>query len=401
MGHEIVDLPSEADLVVINTCAVTSKAVSDSRGAIRRVGRLSGDNKIIATGCWATIDPASAGSISGVQRIIPNHQKDSIVSYLCNLPMEDFYLKPVARLPLPGSQAHTRAFIKVQDGCDNDCTFCLTTIARGISRSRSVHEIHKDVLAVINGGTQEIVLSGVHLGAWGHDLSPSQKLPDLISYLLDKTSITRIRLSSLEPWDLDNDFFKLWFDKRLCRHLHLPLQSGSASVLSRMNRKTTPGEFADLVKRARSMIPAVAITTDIITGFPGETEKEFNESKEFINKMEFASGHVFTFSPRPGTVAANLPDQVNKNILKIRSKILRHVFSESANSFRKRFLNQNLSVLWESAKEMPDHKWKMWGLTDNYLRVCAISSRSRKNCIDIIHLVELKEEILQGTFIKD
>jgi threonylcarbamoyladenosine tRNA methylthiotransferase MtaB len=209
-------------------------------------------------------------------------------------PPETFDLEPLARQPVPGGRLRTRAFIKVQDGCDNRCTFCITTLARGAGRSLPVEAILADINAALAGGAQEIVLTGVHLGSWGQDFETPQKIRDLIETILAEAPVIRLRLSSLEPWDLEADFFSLWQDQRLARHLHLPLQSGSAATLRRMARKTTPEDFARLVAAAREHIPEVAITTDVIAGFPGESEAEFAESLEFVRQMNFAGGHVFT-----------------------------------------------------------------------------------------------------------
>ena len=328
-GHEIVASAAEADLAVINTCTVTSNAASDSRAAIRRASRL-GAGEVVVTGCWATLEPDKAAGLPGVRMIVPNPQKERLAADLLGQPQEFFDLEPLARQPIPGLHARTRAFIKAQDGCDNACTFCITTLARGASRSRPVQNILADVRSALAGGVKEIVLTGVHLGSWGLDFTIPQHLTDLISTLLAQTSVPRLRLSSLEPWDLDADFFSLWQDGRLCRHLHLPLQSGSETVLKRMARKTTPGAFATLLQAARDAIPQLAVTTDIIVGFPGETQAEFCETLEFIKSMNFAGGHVFTYSARPGTPAARLRAQGPHEIRKERNAVLHAVFTEAA-----------------------------------------------------------------------
>jgi threonylcarbamoyladenosine tRNA methylthiotransferase MtaB len=390
---------SEADLAVINTCTVTSEAASDSRAAIRRAKRL-GVEEIIATGCWATLEPAMASGMPGVNRIVLNQQKDNLVADLLNLPQEFFDLEPLARAPLPGLHARTRAFIKAQDGCDNACTFCITTRARGASRSHPAEKVLAGVRAALEGGAQEIVLTGVHLGAWGQDFTPPQRLSDLVTALLASTSIPRLRLSSLEPWDLDNDFFSLWDNPHLCRHLHLPMQSGSPTVLRRMGRKTTPKAFTSLVTTARAAIPGAAITTDIITGFPGETEAEFNETLEFVHSMEFAAGHVFTYSARPGTPAARMKGQVRGDVSKARSALLRAAFAESAGAYRRSFLGQTVTVLWESTSQLNDCGWQMGGLTDNYLRVTAISPEAGWNRLQRVRLTRLEKDTLVGEIIE-
>ncbi|RPJ25576.1 MAG: MiaB/RimO family radical SAM methylthiotransferase, partial [Chloroflexi bacterium] len=351
-GHEIVVSAAMADLAVVNTCAVTNEAAADSRAKIRQIGR-AGVNEIVATGCWATLQPGQAKDLPNVLRVVTNDRKDQLVPDLLNLPQESFELEPIAREPLPGLHRRTRAFIKVQDGCDNHCTFCVTTIARGEGRSRPVADVILDIESALQGGTKEIVLTGVHLGSWGQEFD--EHLRDLINVILRETDVPRLRLSSLEPWDLDADFFSLWDSSsslragsRLMPHLHLPLQSGCESTLRRMARKTTPQTFRDLVAAARQAIPDVAITTDIIAGFPGETDEEFAESLAFVRELNFAGGHIFTYSPRPGTGAARMKGQVRPELRKERNHILHAALEESAKAYRQKFVGRTMSVLWES-----------------------------------------------------
>jgi threonylcarbamoyladenosine tRNA methylthiotransferase MtaB len=401
VGHEIVNSAQMADMAVVNTCAVTNEAAADSRGKIRHIAR-AGVNEIIATGCWATLQPQQANDLPGVLRVIANERKDHLVSDVLNLPQDSFDLEPIARKPLPGLHRRTRAFIKVQDGCDNHCTFCVTTIARGAGRSRSVADIILDIQSALEGGTNEIVLTGVHLGSWGQDFSNSLKsgsgnhLRDLVKAILRETDAPRLRLSSLEPWDLDADFFSLWADKRLMPHLHLPLQSGCEATLRRMARKTSPQPFRELVSAARSVMPEVAITTDIIAGFPGETEAEFAESLEFVKEMSFAGGHVFSYSPRPGTGAAKMKGQIRPELRKKRNHILYEALEDSGRSYRQRFVGQMMSVLWESVSEMGEWGWQMEGLTGNYLRVNAFAPSPRWNEIDRVVLTETDNEKIKG-----
>ena len=391
-GHEIVNSAEMADMAVVNTCAVTNEAASDSRGKIRHIAR-AGVNEIVATGCWATIQPGQALDLPNFHKVVSNDRKDHLVMDVLNLPQESFELEPLARVPLPGLHRRTRAFIKVQDGCDNQCTFCITTIARGQSRSRPVADVVLDIQSALAGGTKEIVLTGVHLGSWGYDISASlnpgssMHLRSLIKAILRETNVPRLRLSSLEPWDLDADFFSLWSDRRLMPHLHLPLQSGCESTLRRMARKTTPRAFRELVWAARAVMPDVAITTDVIAGFPGETDDEFAETLAFVREMNFAGGHVFTYSPRPGTGAARMKGQVRTEIRKRRNHILHEALDESAKSYSQKFVGQTMSVLWESVSEMGEWGWQMEGLTGNYLRVNAFAPSPRWNEIDRVQLV--------------
>lgn len=404
-GHEIVASAELAEMAVVNTCAVTNEAAADSRGVLRRIAR-AGVGEIVATGCWATLYPKQAGDLPNVLRVVTNDRKDHLVSEALDLRPATFDIEPIVREPLPGLHRRTRAFIKVQDGCDNHCTFCITTVARGESRSRPVADVILDVRSALDGGAKEIVLTGVHLGSWGYDLSTSLKtsfdshLKELIKAILRKTDAPRLRLSSLEPWDLDMGFFSLWTNPRLMPHLHLPLQSGCESTLKRMARKTTPDSFRALVSSAREAIPDVAITTDIIAGFPGETEEEFAESLEFVKEMNFAGGHVFTYSPRPGTGAARMKGQVEPEVRKKRNRILREALEESAQSYRQRFVGREMSVLWESTSEVGEWGWKMEGLTGNYLRVNAFAPSPRWNEVDRVRMESVFDDRLKGVIVK-
>ncbi|MBI5838648.1 MAG: MiaB/RimO family radical SAM methylthiotransferase [Chloroflexi bacterium] len=416
-GHEVVASPELADMAVVNTCAVTTEAASDSRGKIRHIAR-AGVGQIIPTGCWTTLQPKEAASLPNVLRVVTNEQKDYLVADALNITHESFDVEPIARAPLPGLHRRTRAFIKVQDGCDNHCTFCVTTIARGEGRSRPLADVIQDIQFALAGGSKEIVLTGVHLGSWGQDISTLRQaqggaslnanlhLRDLVRAILRETNVQRLRLSSLEPWDLDADFFTLWdastslsAGRRLMPHLHLPLQSGCDATLKRMARKTTPASFRDLVNAARYVMHDAAITTDIIAGFPGETEDEFAESLAFVKEMNFAGGHVFSYSPRPLTGAAKMKGQIRPEVRKKRNRILAETLEESANVYRRKFVGKRMSVLWESVSEMGEWGWQMEGWTDNYLRVSALASSPRWNEVDEVELTEVSGDRLLGKFV--
>ena len=396
-GHEIVGMAELADMAVVNTCAVTSEAASDSRSKIRHIAR-KGTIQIIATGCWTTLQPQRALELPNVARVVTNDRKDHLVADVLDLPSETFDLEPISRQPLPGLHRRTRAFIKVQDGCNNQCTFCVTTVARGEGRSRHIADVILDIHSALAGGTKEIVLTGVHLGSWGYDFGMHVK--DLIKAILHETDTPRLRLSSLEPWDLNANFFALWEDKRLMPHLHLPLQSGCSSTLKRMARRTTPDSFRELVVAARGVMPDVAISTDIIAGFPGETEAEFAETLDFVRAMDFAGGHVFTYSARPGTGAARMKGQVRTGLRKERNHLLHNVLEESAKSYRQKFVGKQMSVLWESTSEMGEWGWQMEGHTENYLRVQAFAPSPRWNELDEVLLERSTGDKLRGVITK-
>lgn len=400
-GHTLAASPADADLTVINTCAVTNAAASDSRQKIRRAARL-GNSQIVLTGCWSTLFPQEAVSLPGVSRLVPNQAKDRLVEDLLECNGHAFQPGSVHRYSIPGERMRTRAFIKAQDGCDNRCTFCITVLARGQSRSQTIPTVIQDIQAALiddpsmpGSAAREVALTGVHLGSWGQDFSSPLHLRHLVEAILQDTSVERLRLSSLEPWDLDDKFFALWQNSRLCPHLHLPLQSGSASVLRRMARKVTPDTYAGLVLQARQAIPHVAITTDLIAGFPGETDAEFAEGLSFVQEMDFAGGHVFTYSARPGTAAARMQPQIPHPIRKERSALLRQILEESGNNYRRQFVGKTLDVLWESAHQVSDG-WMMEGLTGNYLRVKALAEKSLWNQITPVRLESVTKDGMSG-----
>jgi threonylcarbamoyladenosine tRNA methylthiotransferase MtaB len=396
-GHTIVSQPEQADLLVINTCTVTADAAADSRQSVRHAARLT-HGEITLTGCWATLDAAKALALPRVARVVTNLDKDHLVETVLNQTREVYDVEPIAREPLPGLHARTRAFIKVQDGCDNHCTFCITRVARGAGRSRSIGEVVADINAAIAGGSQEVVLTGVHLGSWGQDFSPSSHLYSLVQNVLQQTSPVRLRLSSLEPWDLDESFFSLWQDARLCRHLHLPLQSGCGATLRRMARKTTPESFALLMDLARAVSADMALTTDVIVGFPGETEAEFLESLQTVREMSFAGGHVFTYSSRPGTAAERMPGQVPVEVRKERGAAMRAVFRAAEQAFYARYVGREVDVLWEATNIFGPEGWHLHGLSDNYLRVSVNSPERLWNQVSRVKILKAGDEELIGEF---
>jgi threonylcarbamoyladenosine tRNA methylthiotransferase MtaB len=397
-GHTLVADPAEADLAVVNTCTVTAAAAADSRKTIRRIAR-SGVDRIISTGCWSSLHPEQARDLPGVFTVIPNPDKDLLVAEALDLDPEIFELEPLERVPIPGTRERTRAFIKAQDGCRQHCTFCITTIARGESRSIALESVLDEIKAALRAGGQEAVLTGVQLGSWGKDLDPPLELTDLVQGVLEKTRIPRLRLSSIEPWDITSSLITLVLENRVARHLHLPLQSGSAAVLRRMARAITPDLYADLVNRIRSAVPDIALTTDIMTGFPGETEAEFAESLKFIRRMKFADGHVFTYSAREGTPAAALPDQVPHPIRKLRSVQVRDLLASDAVEYRKKFIGTELTALWEQMDSGPDGTIKAVGLTGNFLRVEAIAPASARNTFSKVRITGLTSRGIRGEIV--
>lgn len=366
-GHTLVGAEEMADLYLFNSCTVTHTAARKSRQAIRQMRRANPQARLVVTGCYAHLEPDVIRQL-GVDLVVDNIQKENLPALLAERGwLPEAVQPPPSDQPLfsPERGDHTRAFVKVQDGCDNRCAFCIVTLARGGGRSRPIQRVVAEVRRLVRLGYQEAVLSGVHLGSYGHDWGERQGLRQLIRAVLAETDLPRLRLSSLEPWDISPDLFELWQNPRLLPHLHLPLQSGCEATLRRMGRRTDRTQFAELVETARRTIPDLSITTDIIVGFPGETEAEFAESLAFVEAMAFARLHIFRYSQRPGTAAARSNDQVPGPIRQERSRRMHALNEQLERAFRRRFVGRVRPVLWES-QASPGH-WS--GLADNYLRV--------------------------------
>jgi threonylcarbamoyladenosine tRNA methylthiotransferase MtaB len=389
-GHRIVGPGELADLYVFNSCAVTHVAAQKSRQIVRQMRRANPQAAVVVTGCYAQLSPQEIETL-GVDLIVDNEQKDRLPELL----LEAGLLHDADPIPavdaasfLPAhtlsEDSHTRAFIKVQDGCDNRCTFCIVTVARGVSRSRPMAEVVAEVQRLVGQGYQEAVLSGVHLGAYGHDQGDPTGLAHLVRAILADTDLPRLRLSSLEPWDLDAAFFELWQNPRLLPHLHLPLQSGCDATLRRMARRTNQAQFSHLIEAARAAIPDLAITTDIIVGFPGETEAEFAESIAFVEQIGLAKLHVFRYSRREGTAAATMKGQVAAVIMQQRSQRMHSLNAQLEQTFRQKFIGRSMPVLWESHE--PFGFGRQWsGLTGNYMRVVTQTNR----------LVNLRNKVIE------
>ncbi len=376
-GHRVVATPQRADLLVLNSCAVTTEAARKSRQFINRLHRQNPSARLVVAGCYAELEPATVAALTGVDRVIGNHDKDRLVELVTaelHLPtMPNLAAEPDSAHVYPGSR--TRAFVKVQDGCRNRCAFCIVTIARGEERSRPITDIVAEINSLHAAGYQEAVLTGVHLGGYGVD--QGSDLRDLVTALLNDTGIPRLRLSSLEPWDLSHDFWNLWDNPRLMPHLHLPLQSGSDSTLRRMARRCDTASYAQLIEAARAAIPDLTLTTDLIVGFPGETEAEWAATVDFVQRIGFGHIHIFAFSPRQGTTAARLREQIPGEIKHARSRQLHTLAAVIKSDHLARYSGQTRPVLWEGPGELlPDGRRRWSGYTDNYLRVETIASPS-------------------------
>ncbi len=398
-GHQITPDVAAAQLVVINSCAVTQDAAKKSKQLVRRVHRDNPQAKLIMSGCYATLNTAEAEQLLGVDLVVSNQDKGQLVDKalqelnLASMPSMSTEPGAVALF----SRGRQRAFIKVQDGCRYRCTFCIVTIARGEEQSRPLQAIIDEINALHAQGIQEVVLTGVHLGGYGSDLQLN--LTDLIRAVLDHTDIPRLRLGSLEPWEFNAEFFTLFTNPRLMPHLHLPLQSGSDSVLRRMARRCKTEEFKHIVTALRSLYPEFNITTDIIVGFPGETESEWQESVAFIEALGFGHMHIFSYSPRAGTKAATLPEQVPESVKKQRSQQLHLLAQRLKQDFYQQHIGKQYPVLWEgndqgALTEIP-HK-QVFGYTPNYLRVACQTAQPISNQIIMTRLQGAGEQHLVG-----
>ena len=376
-GHEITREQNKAQLIIINSCAVTQDAVRKSRQLIRRIHRDNPSAKIVASGCYVTLEADEAAELLGVDLIVSNQDKDRLVELAIaelDIPTMPAMSTEPAEISL-FSRGRQRAFIKVQDGCRYRCTFCIVTVARGKEKSSPIEKIVQEINNFVAQGVKEVILTGVHLGGYGSDIN--HNLAELIQAILDQTPVPRLRLGSLEPWELPENFFALFNNPRLMPHLHLPLQSGSDSVLKRMARRCKTVEFSQIVHQARRQVPNINITTDIIVGFPGETEQEWQDSYNFIKQTRFGHIHIFTYSTRSGTKVAALPDPVLNTIKKQRSQQLHRLAEQMKQSFMQQNLGESVEILWEGQKEEIDaSQHKVFGYTPNYLRVATIINDS-------------------------
>jgi len=393
-GHEIVDKADEADIRVVNTCTVTKNAGDDSRKAAHRRENSPANQRIVVTGCHSEVAP---DEFAKADLVIPSVDKAELAA----LVQERFGLEGLAlgmdtraaqaERVYPLSLATTRAFVKIQDGCNLRCSFCLTTVARGVSRSRDAEEILTEIRELAAAGCQEAVLTGVHAGSYGLDID--HDFGWLIDRILNETEIPRIRLSSLEPWNFKEQWIELWsrYGHRLCRHLHMSLQSGSDTVLRRMNRHYDGPHYAERLNWARNGIPGIALTTDIIVGFPGETEDEHRASLDFVRESAFSGAHIFTYSPRPGTQAAKMPDHLDAATKKARFREMKAVCDADAEAFRHSLLDTEQQVLWEAEK-----KSHASGLTDTFVRVRTDAALASPNTITTTLMRRAEGNVLFG-----
>jgi len=398
-GYQVVPFNQGADLVVINTCTVTAATDAQSRNLIRRARRLNPACRVVVTGCYAQIDPQPLMQLPGVALVLGNAEKKDLLSYLGMgrdglVQVGDIRTQSTAEVPALSSFAgRSRAFLQIQNGCDAFCSYCIIPYARGRSRSVPVDQVLAQVQRLLAAGFPEIVLTGIHIGCYGLDFQTTFPLVKLVEQICQDTTITRLRLGSLEPLEISDELIeRVAISPVLCRHFHIPLQAGDDNVLQRMGRNYSTATFATLVEKIHKRMPDAAIGLDVICGFPGETDQEFENTFNFLKNLPFTHLHVFPFSRRPGTPAAQMPDQVPTSIAKERAARLRSLGEEKLVHFCKSFIGTSLEVVSESGDREP--RWK--GLTRNYLHVKVDGSAPSSGQCRFVRILQVESSELVG-----
>ena len=390
-GLERAPQPEEAQVVVLNTCTVTASADQDVRAAIRRIYRGNPECKILVTGCYAQRAPQELAALPGVRWVIGNSHKQQVGDVVCGgegfvplgmiSPAQGGRATPPPQVIVGDIFAHTellaapvfdggadktRPNLKVQDGCDNRCSFCIIPSVRGASRSLPMAEVLAQVGALVRGGFREVVISGINLGRWGRDFAQPDRFVNLVRAIMERTELEKLRLSSVEPMDWTPELIELAAGcERIAKHAHVPMQSGSDRVLRAMHRKYRPWHYAEKIRRIRQAMPAAAIGADVMVGFPGETEADFAETRRMIEELPLTYLHVFTYSSRPGTRSAAMPNPVPVQVARERNRVLRALAAEKKRGFMNSFVGRELPAITLSVGD--DHSTE--ALTDNYLKM--------------------------------
>ena len=402
-GYQITSFDEVADVYVINTCSVTHLGEKKSRQLIRRAIRLNDKAVVAVSGCYAQVSPEEIEAIEGVDLIVGTQDRQQIVDLVEQAGNSDTVLNVVSNImtadhfediPLFETPGRTRAFLKIQEGCTNFCSYCIIPYTRGPLRSRPLASVITEATKLIAAGFKEIVLTGIHLGAYGREHGEAT-LVDAVKAVLNLNGLVQLRLGSLESIEVSDELIDIMKeDHRLCHHLHLPLQAGDDQVLLAMNRHYTLVQYRELIENIQHRIPDIAISTDIIVGFPGETEEMFANALQFVESMNFSSMHIFPYSKRSGTPAADYADQVPEEEKKRRVHQMQQLAEKKTSQFQKRFLNQDITVLFE-----PEHDGIVEGLAGNYIRVYANAIDTKKRKIYTVHLEELHCDGIWGTII--
>lgn len=395
--YEIVNFEEVADVYVINTCSVTHLGEKKSRQLIRRAIKNNNKAIVAVVGCYSQVAADEIAKIEGVSLIVGTKERKNIVTLVETVLKEHQPLQVVEDvmdyhefedIPLLNNPDRTRAFLKIQDGCSNFCTYCIIPYTRGPLKSRKLDSILSEAENLVESGFKEIVLTGIHLGAYGKDLADEIALVDVVKALLDNEKLTRLRLGSLESIELDQEILEIMNqDQRLCRQLHLPLQSGSDKILKKMNRNYTTAEFKALIDNIYAKVPGVAITTDVIVGFPGENSTDFNEAVEFIKNMNFSKIHIFPYSKRKNTPAANYAEQVSEDEKKKRSVYLKEISDMANAKYRNKMLNTTVEILVENIT--PDYTE---GLASNYVKVYCENNNFQKDNFYKLKIIKLYKD---------
>ena len=404
-GYEKAETEDYADVYVINTCTVTHMSDRKSRQYIRRMKKKNPDAIIAVVGCYSQVSPEEILSIDEVNLVMGTNDRKKIVEEVKKIDasrkvstVDDIMkVKAFEEIEINKTNGKTRAFLKIQDGCDRYCSYCIIPYARGRVRSRDLESIVKEVENLASNGYKEVVLTGIHVASYGKDIKDSDiKLLDVIKQINDIEGIERIRLSSVEPILFTDEFVEAvsTMDK-VCPHYHLSLQSGCDETLKRMKRRYTTEEYKAIVDRLRAAIPNVSITTDVIVGFPGETNEEFDKTYEFLKDIELTHMHVFKYSPRKGTPAATMENQVDPSTKHERSEKLLQLNEENFKKFGQKMLDKEFNVLFE--QKVGDNKFE--GLTENYVKVIVESDKDLSEQILKVKITDVKNEFLEGILV--
>ena len=394
-GLARASISAEAEVVVLNTCTVTAAADQDARAAIRRIHRHNPNCQILVTGCYAQRAPEETASLPGVRWVVGNSHKHQVAEIVakgiaCNglvrpgssfIPLgsvrsqspvtsilEDIFAHTelMAAPVFDALSERTRPNLKVQDGCNNRCSFCVIPSVRGRSRSLPLEDVIRQINQLVESGYREVVISGINLGRWGRDLRPKARFEGLVEAILQDTDFQRLRLSSIEPMDWSDELIRLVAESpRIAKHAHVPMQSGSDTVLRRMHRKYRPWHYQEKIEKIRTAMPNAAIGADVMVGFPGETEFEFEQTRRMVEELPFTYLHVFTYSSRPGTPATTMPNQVPVRTARERNRVLRELAAEKKLAFMRSFIGKTIQAITLSGFEGGYTE----AITDNYLKL--------------------------------
>ena len=400
-GYEIVDMNKDiSDICVVNTCTVTNMSDRKSRHSLRKVKEKNPNAIIVAVGCYAQVAKNDLENMSEIDIVLGNEEKSNIVQYVEEFIKDKSKLIEIQDIATKKEfedmgqityTEKTRAFIKVQDGCNQFCSYCIIPYARGRVRSRNLESIIKEITQIAKNGIKEVVITGIHVASYGKDFGNENGLIELLEKINEIDGIKRIRLGSLEPKIITEDFIKRLIKlEKICHHFHLSLQSGCDETLKRMNRKYTTEEVREIINRLRKYYNDVILTTDIIVGFPGETEKEFETTYQFLKEIKLYKMHVFPYSPRKGTRASVMKEQIDGNIKELRSKRLIELSNENQKMYNQQLIGQEVEVLFED-KENKNGITYYKGHTQNYILVKYKTDENLENTIKVVKISDISE----------